>query len=382
MEGETGSSASVLVVDDDPGTRIAMTALLEPLRFRVVLASSGEQAIELAKKEAFNVILVDVRMPRLDGFETVARLREQSISKRTPIILLSAFGSGRDYAQRAYAVGAVDFITKPVDGELLRAKVASLAQVGPPLAPLTPEETGDRVVAAYFRAERANLLKDRLVGILGHDLRNPLTSIIMTAYGIAAAKDQPDRVATMAQRILRSAERMGEMVREILDFTRGELGAGISVSPRAVNMGEICQTIVDELESAHPERRLRLVSLGDLDGQWDPVRAMQAISNLVGNAITHSSTDVVITVDGTDRAHVRVSVHNGGPPIPAHELPTLFEPFRQGASAGTNQGLGLGLYIAREIVGAHGGGIEANSSAAEGTTFMTVWPRSAGAPVA
>ena len=378
MDGETGSSASVLVVDDDSGTRIAMSALLEPLRFQVVLASSGEEAIELSKKQAFNVILVDVRMPRLDGFETVARLREQSNSKRTPIVLLSAFGSGRDYARRAYAVGAVDFISKPVDGDLLRAKVASLAELGRGMAPLTSEETGDRVVAAYFRAERANLLKDRLVGILGHDLRNPLTSIIMTAYGIVGSKDQPERVATMAQRILRSAERMGDMVREILDFTRGELGSGLSVSPRSVNMGEICQTIVDELESAHPERHLRLQSAGDLDGQWDPVRAMQAISNLVGNAITHSSTEVVISVDGTDRAHVRVSVHNGGQPIPADELPTLFEPFRQGASAGKSQGLGLGLYIAREIVGAHGGDIEARSSAAEGTTFMTVWPRGPG----
>ena len=378
MEGETGTSASVLVVDDDSATRIAMSALLEPLRFRVVLASSGQEAIELAKKQAFNVILVDVRMPRLDGFETVARLREQSNSKRTPIVLLSAFDSGRDYARRAYAVGAVDFISKPVDGDLLRAKVASLAQVGCGMAPLTPEETGDRVVAAYFRAERANLLKDRLVGILGHDLRNPLTSITMTAYAILGSKDRPDRVVTMAQRILRSAERMGEMVREILDFTRGELGGGISVNPRSVNMGEICQTIVDELESAHPERQLRLQSLGDLEGLWDPVRAMQAISNLVGNAITHSSTDVVINVDGTDRAHVRVAVHNGGQPIPAYELPTLFEPFRQGASTGKGQGLGLGLYIAREIVGAHGGEIEASSSAAEGTTFMTVWPRSTG----
>lgn len=376
MEDGPAACLSLLVVDDDARNRLAMAALLEPLQRRVVLANSGEEAIELAKTERFAVILVDVRMPGLDGFETVARLREETNSKRTPIVLLSAFGSGGDYARRAYAVGAVDFISKPVDGDMLRAKVASLAEVG--RSETTPEESAShRVIAAYFRSERANLLKDRLVGILGHDLRNPLTSITMTAYSILGSKDQPERVAAMAQRILRSAERMTEMVRVILDFTRGELGSGISVARQPAHMGSICRAIVDELEGAHPRRRLRLDCAGDLDGQWDPVRCMQALSNLVGNALAHSATDVEVSVDGSDAEVVRVSVHNGGEPIPAEELPTLFEPFRRGSQVRNGQGLGLGLYITREIVSAHGGRIEARSSAAEGTTFMTVWPRAA-----
>lgn len=379
MEESTQGAPSLLVVDDDPRNRLAMSALLEPLGFRVVLASSGQEAITLARSERFSVILVDVRMPGLDGFETVARLREDPNAKRVPIVLLSAFGSESDYARKAYAVGAVDFISKPVDPDLLRAKVASLAEVG--RTQPNEEVPGHQAVAAYFRSERASLLKDRLVGIIGHDLRNPLTSISMTAYALLGSKDQPERVTAMAQRILRTAERMGEMVRVILDFTRGELGTGIAVDPRPANMGVICRAIVDEAEGAHPDRYLRIQMTGDLEGHWDSDRCMQAVSNLVGNAIAHSSTDVDVIVDGTEIDSVRVSVHNGGEPIPADELPTLFEPFRRGSKVANGQGLGLGLYITREIVTAHGGRIEARSSQAEGTTFMAVFPRCCGPAV-
>jgi signal transduction histidine kinase len=168
---------------------------------------------------------------------------------------------------------------------------------------------------------------------------------------------------------------MKELVGKMLDFTCSELGRGVSVSPQPVNMGELCRAIVEEAESAHPRRSMRLDCVGDLGGVWDPVRTTQAISNLVGNAIKHSATDVLIQADGSDRALVRVSVHNGGEPIPNHELPKLFEPFRQGTRTGSGEGLGLGLYIVQEIVSAHGGCIEARSSAAEGTSFLTVWPR-------
>jgi two-component system, sensor histidine kinase and response regulator len=373
MEGD-GARRTVLVVDDDASNRLAMAALLEPLDFRVVLARSGEEAIELAKQECFAVILVDVRMPRLDGFETVARLREEANSRRTPVVLLSAFGSSRDYARKAYAVGAVDYITKPVDGELLRAKVASLADVWLTERQPGSDETSRGAIAAYFRAERANLLKDRLVGILGHDLRDPLACIIMNARVMGRSEELPQRFAVMTARILRSAERMTEMVGEILDFTRAELGGGLAITRQPVDMGDICRGVVDESESAHPHRQVRLECSGELRGLWDHSRATQAIANLVANAIKHSSTDVVVKVDGRG-TELRVSVHNGGEPIPASELPSLFEPFRQGKSPGSCDGLGLGLYIVREIVGAHGGRVEAISSAAEGTTFLTVWPR-------
>ena len=246
MEERAQGAPGLLVVDDDPRNRLAMTALLEPLGFRLVLASSGEEAITLARSERFSVILVDVRMPGLDGFETVARLREDPNAKRVPIVLLSAFGSESDCARKAYAVGAVDFISKPVDTDLLRAKVASLAEVG--RTQPNAEVPGHEVVAAYFRSERASLLKDRLVGIIGHDLRNPLTAITMTAYALLASKNQPEKVTLMAQRILRTAERMGDMVRVILDFTQGELGTGIAIAREPAKMDVICRAIVEENE--------------------------------------------------------------------------------------------------------------------------------------
>jgi len=161
---------------------------------------------------------------------------------------------------------------------------------------------------------------------------------------------------------------MTSMIRDILDFTRGRLGGGIPLNRQAVDLASLCASIADEVESAHPSARIAIRTEGDLRGSWDQARLEQALSNLLANAVQHGGGDVTLSVAGSEREHVVITVHNGGTPIPQDQLPDLFDAFRKGDQSPS--GLGLGLFIVREIVHAHDGAIEVASSS-EGTTFTT-----------
>jgi signal transduction histidine kinase len=163
------------------------------------------------------------------------------------------------------------------------------------------------------------------------------------------------------------------MIEHILDGTRLNLVGAISLTVERADLGEICRTVVAEIRAAYPHRTLELRAEGDTRGTWDRGRLERIVSNLLTNAVEHGDeSGVVASVVGEADA-VRLTVHNGGAPIPADLLPLLFDPFERGARGGG--GLGLGLYIVREIVRVHGGAVEVRSADPEGTTFAVVLPR-------
>jgi signal transduction histidine kinase len=164
------------------------------------------------------------------------------------------------------------------------------------------------------------------------------------------------------------------MIRDLLEYAKTSVG-GFPYRPVEADLRRLCDTTIEELRTIHPERTITVDVRGDLTGRWDPDRLKQALLNLIGNAIEHGADGPVdIRLEGSD-GEVVVAVHNDGDPIPPSVLPVLFEPFRRGD--GTAHGLGLGLYIVREIIRSHGGAIEVRSSAREGTTFISHWPRAA-----
>jgi signal transduction histidine kinase len=221
--------------------------------------------------------------------------------------------------------------------------------------------------------------KDMFLGILGHDLRNPLGAIVMSAS--AMIEDSAVRSATHARRcdlILRSGLRMEQIIRDLLDFTRSHLGSGIPITRVGMNLEEVCRQTVEELAAFHPERVLRFQAKGELRGRWDSDRIAQVLSNLVGNAIQHGFPDAPITISLSGRAKdVCIAVHNWGTPIPPARQREVFIPMRRVATASNSDrtSLGLGLYIAHEVVLAHGGSIDVESSAERGTTFTVRLPR-------
>jgi signal transduction histidine kinase len=218
----------------------------------------------------------------------------------------------------------------------------------------------------------------QILGIVSHDLRNPLSAIIASASFLRDDESLGNRQLRAVQRIARSADRMARMIADLLDFTRGRLGGGIPLSRQPGNLRHICRHVVDELEASHPGRELRLTAEGHFLGEWDADRLAQVIGNLGKNALDYSPEGTPVDFRlHEEGAALCLEVHNQGGPIPADRISQLFEPFRRGAQdeGRTSPGLGLGLYIVQQIVQAHGGTIAVHSTAADGTTFTVRLPR-------
>ncbi|MFT3695958.1 MAG: PAS domain-containing protein [Kofleriaceae bacterium] len=218
--------------------------------------------------------------------------------------------------------------------------------------------------------------EQRLIGIVGHDLRNPLGAISL-ASGLLAEQPLTPVAAKTVERLRRSADRAMRLIADLLDFAKARIGTTIPINPRPTNLREIIEQVVDEFQVVAPNRVIRVGHLGDEEGRWDADRIAQVISNLVGNAIQHGLPNQPIVVESRiEGADAVLDVLNEGSPIPESELTELFEPFRRGRDAGRARGsLGLGLYIAREVVNAHGGSISVVSERGQGTRFTVRLPR-------
>jgi signal transduction histidine kinase len=219
--------------------------------------------------------------------------------------------------------------------------------------------------------------RERMMGILGHDLRNPLNVVILAADQLMRDQGLPPAAQKRLLRLRRSAARMHEMIETLLDFTRARFMGSVPVSPVPTDLGTIARTTVDDVRALWPDSAIGLEVRGDPRGEWDPARMTQTIGNLVTNAIAYGEkggrVQVAVQAEGRD---VELTVHNQGAAIPAEIIPVLFEPFRRGAAQDRSPGgLGLGLYIVGEIVKAHGGSIRVDSTDRDGTTFTLKLPR-------
>jgi signal transduction histidine kinase len=234
---------------------------------------------------------------------------------------------------------------------------------------------------ATARLEETLRANELFAAVLAHDLQNPLGAI-MTAAQVLLRRNrggspESDRDLMTVSRILSSGQRMATMITQLLDFTEARQGRGIRLRPRAANLDELCKQAASELETANPEWKIRRVCSGDVSGTWDSDRLLQVFSNLLANAGHHggSGKEIVLSVDGSGPDHVELRVHNDGV-IAEEVLPRLFDPFRATHVRGSSSsGLGLGLYIVREVVHSHGGTIRVTSGLADGTTFAIELPR-------
>ena len=225
--------------------------------------------------------------------------------------------------------------------------------------------------------------RDTFLAILGHDLRSPLSAIANSGLYLSSPGLLPSGAPLeAARRVNRGAARMSGMIKDLLEYTRTRLGRAIPVSLEAVSMEQICRLAFDEIRAVHPERIFKLETAGDLKGQFDSERIQQVLLNLLNNAVRHGERDQPITLSAKgDAEKVTVKVQNRGRPIPADQLQVIFNPLVQIPSALVDEdselstSLGLGLYIAREIVTMHGGTIVAESSVRDGTTFSAHMPR-------
>jgi signal transduction histidine kinase len=220
--------------------------------------------------------------------------------------------------------------------------------------------------------------RETFLAMLGHDLRSPLGAIITSAQFLQEIGDLSPQTETLASRIVSSGLRMNHMVDDLLDFTRSQLGSAIPITRTHIDLETVIRDAVEEVVASRPDTPVHLEITGDLTGSFDKGRISQVLSNLLTNARTHGASGSRITVKAQGTAStVIVSVHNLGSPIPRADFHRIFEPMSSVESKSRDAGhLGLGLYIAKQIVSGHGGSIEVDSEEAAGTTFTFKLPRS------
>jgi phosphoserine phosphatase RsbU/P len=231
------------------------------------------------------------------------------------------------------------------------------------------------------RLDEVGEFREQLIGIVGHDLVNPLSTILIAGQLLLEREGLGEYATELARKITGSASLAVRLIEQLLDFTRSRLGGGIPIDPNPFDMNDVVRQVIGGTELMHPDRPLNVDLKGDLTGVWDRDRIYQVLANLVGNAVRHGEarSSIDLRVDGGE-TEVVIEVTNRGNAIAPAVLPFIFDPFRHGRAdhPSQKQGLGLGLFIAQQIIRSHGGSIAVTSSNHEGTTFRVRLPRNSG----
>lgn len=357
-------NVKILAVDDVEENLVALAALLSQPSIELIRASSGTEALEALLVHDIALALLDVQMPGMDGFELAELMRGSERTKHVPIIFLTAGAPDRTRLFQGYDAGAVDFLFKPIDPQLLSAKVDVFVEL---------HRQKRQLASQLEQLQQAQRMSDLFIGVLGHDLRNPLSSIANGAALLELKADHPEETRKKARLILNASRRMERLIQQLLDFALARVKGAIPIEPVSVDLAKSARQVVSELD-ASLNAHVELDAHGDTNGVWDADRMMQVISNLVSNAAEHGKSDapIRVSIEGGAADQVLFSVENRGS-IPRETLAVLFSPFKpRGRSS---RGLGLGLYIVDQVVLAHGGRVTVDEPAPGTTRFVVRLPR-------
>jgi signal transduction histidine kinase len=399
-EASGSAPVNILLVDDQPGRLLTYRAILEPLGERLVEATSGEHALKLLMEDEYAVILLDVNMPGLDGFETAHLIHQHPRFEKTPIIFVTAVNVTDMDRLRGYELGAVDYVMVPVIPEILRSKVVVLAELfrkrrelRDANAALEAEKARElgllneslrsanaELAGMVERLRETDRRKDEFLATLAHELRNPLAPLLnaVNVRRLSDAAASADPLQGLMERQLALLVRMIDDLLDVARITQGKL----ELRRTATTLREVLDSAI---ETAHPllrhgrhELRVELPAESPvLEG--DAARLSQVFANLLNNAAKYSDPGSPIAIVArADDAVVEVSVRDHGIGLDEEESRRIFEMFVQ-AHAGTDRaggGLGIGLTLVRQLVGMHGGSVEARSAGpGQGSEFTVRLPR-------
>ncbi|HSQ66231.1 MAG TPA: hybrid sensor histidine kinase/response regulator [Polyangiaceae bacterium] len=372
----------VLLVDDSPANLVALGAVLKPLGVQIVEARSGVEALSLLEHETFAVALVDVQMPGMDGFELARKIRALPTGAEMPLIFLTAIHRDELNAKQGYATGAADYVTKPFDPDVLRARVRAFVDLFRQRERLRAEEVSERIRErddARREAEIASTAKDEFLATVSHELRTPLNAILGWSILARDMTSEPQVQRALAT-IERNARAEMRIIEDLLDVGR-ILSGKLRLEIGEVDVAEpIRGAALAVREAAHAKQVTLTIDVASDVGRIvaDGARLQQIAWNLLSNAIkfTHAGGHVTLRVRREDGSII-LAVEDDGEGIAPEVLPVLFQPFRQADSSMTRRhgGLGIGLAIADQLVQAHGGTLRAESpGVGQGATFTAVLP--------
>ena len=386
MTDQTPTKAKILVVDDVPGKLMAIEAVLQNLEQTVVAVSSGAEALRQLLADDFAVILLDVNMPGLDGFETAALIRQRKRSEHTPIIFLTAFADDA-YADRGYALGAVDYLLTPASPEVLRAKVSVFVDLFHKSEQVR-RQADQRVQlaqeqAARVEAERASLAKSQFLTNISHELRTPMTAIIgMT--DLALLEELSSGVREYLSAVKTNAHLLLELLNEILDVSKLEAGK-LTLESAPLRLRRVVDDLDHTFGHRAREKGIRFEAHVDQDVPdhliGDSLRLRQVIVNLLTNAIKFTergrvALDVRLQSSCDREAWVRFAVSDTGIGISPEDQERIFAPFTQVDASATRRhdGAGLGLAISAELIRTMGGIRAIRSAPGKGSEFSFTVP--------
>jgi two-component system sensor histidine kinase/response regulator len=374
--GAPETAVSILIVDDDATKRFALKTILAPLGEDVVEASSGADALRQLLRREFAVVLLDVRMPGMDGFETAQLIRQRPRSELTPIIFVTALNQGETNAGRGYELGAVDFVFAPVVPAILRAKVTVFVELYRAQQELRRYRTQlERLVQERTTALTAiNRELEAFSYLVSNDLRAPLHAF--DGLSEALLKDYGSKLDSRAkdslQRMRRASQRMGDVFDGLQSLFRV---TGGDIHRENIDISAMAAEIVEELRASDAGRRVTVTIAPNLSVSGDARLVRILLGNLIGNAwkFTGNNADATIEVgrEGVNgEAHLFVRDNGVGfDMIHAHKL---FGAFQRLHSQSEFPGMGIGLATVRRIVNRHGGRSWAEGRVGEGATFFFV----------
>jgi signal transduction histidine kinase len=373
MNGES-APVKLLLVDDLRDNLVALEALLRGEGREVFCAQSGEEALSLMLDHEFALAILDVQMPDMNGFELAATMRGTERTKRIPIVFVSAAGRDLNYAFRGYESGAVDFLHKPLDPHAVRSKANVFIELFRQRLALQ---------TAHAELERAVRMRDDFMSMVSHELRTPLNTMFLQVQLRRRFLEggTPDfaRLKKLVDSDERQIRSMVRLIDDMLDVSRMRTGR-LAVVPHACDLVALVTRVVDALgeQAQAGGSPLALDAPPRLDLVCDEFRIEQVVSNLLTNALRYGGHRPVDVRVAQEDGMALVAVTDRGIGIAPADQERIFNQFER-AEEGAREapGLGLGLYIARQIVRAHGGRIELRSAPGQGSTFTVRLPLAA-----
>lgn len=375
MSGNTvdHSRDDILVVDDTPANLDLLLSMLSERGYRIRPAPSGELALRSAFAKAPDLVLLDINMPGMDGYEVCERLKRDATTQDVPVIFLSAMDEVIDKV-RAFQVGAVDYISKPFHVEEVVARIETQLTLYRQRREIEALRESER---RHF--EEMNRLKDQYVQMVSHDLKTPL-SVIVGHISLIMKRGEIANPAVQEslEIIMEAAEMMRRLIRDLLDLAKIESGVGMQMESVSVNdLVQACALAFSHnADEKHIVLDLNLLET-DISIQADHDRMVQVLSNLISNAVkyTPNGGKVQVTVQ-VNSTQLHLEVRDTGLGIPEQDLPHIFEQFYrvERQTEADLPGTGLGLSISKAIVEQHGGAIRADSKLGAGTRFLIDLP--------
>lgn len=384
----------ILIVDDRPENLVALHAALQDTGYKLIEAHSGKEALEEVRRHDFAVILLDVQMPGMDGFEAATRIRSESRSSATPIIFVTAIHRDEQYEYMGYVAGAVDYIFKPVNIEILKAKLSVFAELHRKNVELKLKNQenlrqADLLKQAALKDQEHALLKsaiearDEFLSMASHELKTPITplNLQMQAF-IKMYRDgsienvEKERLLRLLETSQSQIDRISRLVSDLVDVSRIKTGR-LELRRENVDLRHLVEGVLSAFaeETKKVECEIRLDAEAAVFGNWDQFRIEQVVINLLSNAMKYGPGK---PIDVSVRSHGKkasIAIRDQGIGIAPEDHKRIFERFERAVSPRHYGGLGLGLFIANRIVLLHGGNILVESSLEEGAQFTVELPK-------